>query len=158
MSNVIRTTSTGGGSGNNVIYGNTVRASTAMIAYNSCCQVTDSLGQSVVDVNTLVESGDVKTVMTSNSPVVVLSASLSTSETNLALGVPNLAGVGSDCPIVCITVINSSGTVQELDSDPLLSNVKRTDVANILEPDCAYTLYYDPSAAAWYPTCDLSSP
>ena len=151
MSNVVRPFV--GGPGNDVLFGNTVRASVAMIAYNCCCKVINSLGQSLVDVNALETVGGVKTIPTFNAPVVILTEAIT--ELNLALGVPNLTGVGNDCPIVCLTVINNSGSGQVFDSNPALSNVKRTDIVSVMEVDCLYTFYYDPSKESWFAACGL---
>ena len=151
MSNVVRPFV--GGPGNDVLFGNTVRASIALIAFNCCCQVMNSLGQSLVDVEDLPLVGGVRTIPTFNTPVVVLTTANGVS--NLALGVPNVTGIENDCPIVCLTVINNSGASQSFDLNPALSNVKRTDIDNIMEADCLYNFYYDPSKESWFAVCGL---
>jgi len=152
MSNVLRPFV--GGPGNDILFGNTVRASVAMIAYNTCSQKIVSHGVSRVDVNALVAAGGgIKTIETFNAPVVVLTEA--EVEPNLALGVPNLTGNSNECPIVVLTIINNSGHVQAFDTNPLLSNVKRTDIVNIMGIDCMYKFVYDPTAESWFPMCEL---
>ena len=151
MSNVLRPVV--GGPGNDVLFGNTVRASVAMIAYNTCSQKIVSHGESRVDVNEIVAVGGVKTIETFNAPVVILTDA--STESNLALGVPNLIGISNECPAVVLTVINSSGSVQVFDPNPLLSNVKRTDVVNVMSVDCMYKFVYDPAAESWFALCEL---
>ncbi|GAB5540221.1 MAG: hypothetical protein Salg2KO_23240 [Salibacteraceae bacterium] len=151
MANVVRPSV--GGPGNDVLFGNTVRASVAMIANNCCCQVTNALGQAVVDVNAIDTVGGVKTIPTTSAPSIVLSTA--DTEGNLALGVPLLTGVNNQCPIVCLTIINCSGSTQAFDQDPSLSNVKRTNFAWVMQDGCSYNFYYDPSSESWISTCGL---
>jgi len=153
MSNVLRPVV--GGPGNDILFGNTVRASVAMIAYNTCSQKIVSHGESRVNVNALVAAGGgLKTIETFNAPVVVLTEA--DTEPNLALGVPNPIGITNECPAVVLTVINSSGNVQVFDPNPLLSNVKRTNVVNVMSVDCMYKFVYDPTAESWFPMCELA--
>ena len=151
MSNVVRPFV--GGPGNDVLFGNTVRASVALIAFNCCCQVTNSFGQDVVDVNALATVGGVKTIPTINAPSIVLSTA--TTESSLALGTPLLTGENNQCPIVCLTIINCSGSTQVFNSTPALSNVKRTNIVSAMLDECSYNFYYDPSSESWIATCGL---
>jgi len=153
MSNVVRPFV--GGPGNDVLFGNTVRASLEMIATNCCTQVTNALGQTVVNVNNLVTSGGVKTIPTTNSPSIVLSTA--TGESNLALGVPLVTGISNGCPITCLTIINSSGAIQEFSQTPGSSNVKNTNNLWAMADGCAYDFCYDPVAESWFATCGLIS-
>lgn len=145
-----------GGPGNDVFFGNTVRASIAVIAFQVCTQNTASLGNSSVNVSALPLVGGVRTIPTINAPVVSLTATGPV--TDLALGVPNLTGAGNGCPIVALTIINCSGHLQSFDTSPTLSNVKNTDLVNEMPDGNAYNFYYDPTQESWVPLQRMQSP
>lgn len=141
-----------GGPGNDVLYGNTVRASVSVIAFRCCCKNTKSFGRYEVDIDNLVSVNGVKKLNTHIAPTIVLVGTTSTDL--LGLELPNQAAL-AHCPIICITIINCSDQQQLFHVDPQLSRLKDSDVFRIMEPECSYTFYYDKEKNFWFRSCVL---
>lgn len=125
--------------GNNILFGNTVRATIIIKAYGANTQRSLAFGQYELDVTTLVPVGTTSTITTVQAPVVALTTS-AVSAANLALSDPDPSGNANGCSCNNFFIINTSGNLQPLANAPG-SNIIASDGLE-LQVDCATLFYY----------------
>lgn len=141
------------GHGNDIYFGNVVRASIALIAYICCCQNTASFGRLELVYDEIAEVNGVREIPAYLAPIVVLVGSNS-QILNYSLSRPNDAAM-VDCPIGCLVIINCTDQELAFDPDPAKSRLKKSDVYRVMKPGFAYVFYYDKEKNFWFRSCGL---
>ena len=141
--------------GNNVFFGNEVRASTLMTAFDTQCFASETLGLNRVVLSDLATTGPglTREINTRNNPVIVLSTNIALID--LRLQAPKLPNVTFGSQET--TIINASGAIQTFDA--LNGNVAGGAVA--LAVDTASKFMFLPAETTdpqgdgiWYPLVD----
>lgn len=140
------------GHGNDLYFGNVVRASIALIAFRCCCQNTKGYDKFTIDIDTDLpeDANGIRVIKTYIAPVIILTGSSSFDD--FGLSVPNQAAF-ADCPIVCIKILNNTSETQSFDIDPNLSRLKNSDTYRTMVPGYLYQFCYYPTENFWYGTC-----
>lgn len=143
--------------GNDIFFGNVVRASIIALTYNLCVDAYNALGKNSVDLDSLTVVGVVRTIPVNTAPVTVLTTAAGPL-LNLALGPNEGATAFYDCPVERIVIINQSGSIQTFANTTAVSRISSSDALGALPMavDKAYIFVWRNNL--WYPTCNAALP